>query len=74
MKYKILILSVASIVLIGICTFLVRLSVTPENTSGPNAKREYVLTSGISKQTAVQSEFKIARQPLTFPNAKREAF
>ncbi len=72
MKYKIFILSFASIVLIEICAFLVSISVNPTNTSSANAKREYILTSEITKETAVHSKSKIARQTLTFPNAKRE--
>lgn len=72
MKYKILILSFASIVLVLVCTFLVSISVNPTNTSSPNAKRESIPTSGISKEAAVQSELKNAQQTLTFSNAKRE--
>lgn len=72
MKYKILILSVALIVLIGGSVFLASISVGPAKTSSLNAKREYTLTSEISKETSVQSESKIARQAPTFPNAKRE--
>lgn len=72
MKYKILILSVALIVLAGGSVCLALISVTPAKTSSLNAKREYMPTSGISKGTAVQSESKLARQTPTFPNAKRE--
>lgn len=72
MKYKTLILSFALITLIGISSFFASIAVNPTNASSLNAKREYVSTSEISKETPVQSESKIARQTLTFPNAKRE--
>lgn len=72
MKYQTLILSIASVVLIGICALLVSTSVNPENTSSLNAKFECISTTGICKETGVQSKSNIARQAQAFPNAKRE--
>lgn len=72
MNYKIHILGFASIVLVGVCAFLVSTSVNPAYTSSPNAKRESMPPTGFSKEAAMQSELKIAQQTLTYLNAKRE--